>query len=131
MHCDLRLIRTLMARVRRCALARMLLFCSNGFRAYVRALVQRTLTLQQGLYLIGTAYNFCTPHANLRSAAQSVGTGRIARTPAMVAGITDHYWTMHELWSFHVPPRWTPPKRRGRHLQALQLTIERWCHDHG
>src|SRR6266446_5316597 len=27
-----------------------------------RALARRTLTLQHGMYLIGTVYNFCTPH---------------------------------------------------------------------
>ena len=48
-----------------------------------RALARRTLTLQQGMYLIGTVYNFCTPHASLPHA--SGGT-----TPAMAAGITDH-----------------------------------------
>src|SRR5713101_1297486 len=30
-----------------------------------RALARRTLTLQHGMYLIGTVYNFCTPHASL------------------------------------------------------------------
>jgi hypothetical protein len=30
-----------------------------------RALVRRTLTLRHGMYLIGTVYNFCTPHASL------------------------------------------------------------------
>src|SRR5262245_9122749 len=30
-----------------------------------RALARRTLTLQHGMYLIGTVYNFWTPHASL------------------------------------------------------------------
>src|SRR5437764_7061333 len=30
-----------------------------------RALARRTLTLQHGMYLSGTVYNFCTPHASL------------------------------------------------------------------
>ena len=30
-----------------------------------RALARHTLTLQHGMYLIGTVYNFCTPHASL------------------------------------------------------------------
>ena len=67
-----------------------------------RALARRTLTLQHGMYLIGTVYNFCTPHARLPPT--SGGT-----TPAMAAGITDHCWTVHALLSLHVPPpRWTP-----------------------
>jgi transposase-like protein/IS1 family transposase len=89
-----------------------------------RALARRTLTLQHGMYLIGTVYNFCTPHASLTHA--SGGT-----TPAMAAGITDHCWTVQELLSFPVPPpRWTPPKQRGRPAHALKHLIERWCGDH-
>ena len=90
-----------------------------------RALARRTLTLQHGMYLIGTVYNFCTPHASL--APTSGGT-----TPAMAAGITDHCWTVRELLAFHVPPpRWTPPTQRGRPSQALKRLITRWCGDHG
>ena len=86
-----------------------------------RALARQTLTLQHGMYLIGTVYNFCTPHASL----VHVGGGT---TPAMAAGITDHCWTVRELLSFHVPPpRWTPPVRRGRRSQALQRLITHWC----
>src|SRR5437016_13665911 len=33
-----------------------------------RALARRTLTLQDGMYLIGTVYNFCTPHESLAHA---------------------------------------------------------------
>jgi transposase-like protein/IS1 family transposase len=86
-----------------------------------RALARHTLTLQHGMYLIGTVYNFCTPHASLAHAGR--GT-----TPAMAAGLTDHCWSVRELLSFHVPPpRWTPPSRRGRRSQALQHLIARWC----
>ena len=86
-----------------------------------RALVRRTLTLQHGMYLIGTVYNFCTPHASLAHVGGKT-------TPAMAAGITDHCWTVQELLSFPVPPpRWTPPKQRGRRSQALQCVIARWC----
>lgn len=86
-----------------------------------RALARHTLTLQHGMYLIGTVYNFCTPHASLAH----VGRGT---TPAMAAGITDHCWTVQELLSFHAPPpRWTPPKQRGRPSQALKRLVERWC----
>ena len=85
-----------------------------------RALARHTRTLYERMFLVGTVYNFCTPHESL-SAAQKT-------TPAMAAGITDHCWTIHELLSFHVPlSRWVPPKRRGRPSQALQHLIERWC----
>jgi transposase-like protein len=92
-----------------------------------RALVRHTLTLRHGMYLIGSVYNFCTYHASLRLAASAAGMRGIQRTPAMAAGITDHCWTVHELLSFHVPPpRWTPPKRRGRPSHALKRRIARW-----
>ena len=90
-----------------------------------RALVRRASTLQHGMYLIGTVYNFCTLHASLAH----VGRGT---TPAMAAGITDHCWPVQELLSFHVPPpRWTPPTQRGRPSYALKRLIERWCGNHG
>src|SRR5256712_9950318 len=90
-----------------------------------RALARCTLTLQHWMSLIGTVSNFCTPHASL---AQAGGT----TTPAMAAGITDHGWSVRELLSYHVPPpRWTPPKQRGRPSHALKRLIERWCGDHG
>jgi transposase-like protein/IS1 family transposase len=90
-----------------------------------RALARRPLTLHHGMYLIGTVYNFCTPHASL----DRVGS---ATTPAMAAGITEHCWSVQELLSYHVPPpRWTPPTQRGRPSHALKRLIERWCGDHG
>ena len=85
-----------------------------------RALARETLTLHEGMFVVGTVYNFCTPHASLH-AGQKI-------TPAMAAGMTDHCWTMQELLSFHVPlPRWAPPKQRGRPSRAFQRLIERWC----
>jgi transposase-like protein len=85
-----------------------------------RALARHTLTLHERMFLVGTGYNFCTPHASLSHTRKT--------TPAMAAGITDHCWTMYELLSFHVPPsRWAPLKRRGRPSRTLQRLIERWC----
>src|SRR5881392_3742359 len=60
-----------------------------------RALAHHTLTLHEGMFLVGTVYNFCTPHESLHPVQKT--------TPAMAAGITDHCLTMHELLSFHVP----------------------------
>src|SRR5438105_3051584 len=81
-----------------------------------------------GMYLVGTVYNFCTYHASLHLAAHTTGMAATNRTPAMAAGITDHCWTVRELLAFHVPPpRWTPPKQRGRPSRALQRLIRRWC----
>lgn len=90
-----------------------------------RALARRTTTLHYGMYLIGAVYNFCTYHTSL----SRTGAGAAApRTPAMAATITEHRWTVQELLSFHIPPpRWAPPKQRGRRSHALQRLVERWC----
>ena len=88
-----------------------------------RALARQTQPLREGMFVVGTVYNFCTPHESLNAVQKT--------TPAMAAGITDHRWTMHELLSWHVPPpRWTPPKQRGRPSHMLKRLIERWCGDH-
>jgi transposase-like protein len=85
-----------------------------------RALARPTLTLHEGMFVVGTVYNFCTPHESLSHVQKT--------TPAMAVGITDHCWTIHELLAFHVPlTRWAPPKRRGRPSGVLQRLIERWC----
>ena len=85
-----------------------------------RTLARHTLTLHEGMFLVGTVYNFCTPHESLSHVQKT--------TPAMAAGITDHCWTIYELLAFHVPlTRWAPPKRRGRPSWVLQRLIERWC----
>jgi transposase-like protein len=90
-----------------------------------RALARATTTRQAGMYLIGTVYNFCTYHTTL---SQAVAGARTPQPPAMAAALTDHRWTVQELLSFPVPPpRWTPPKRRGRPSRALQRLVERWC----
>jgi transposase-like protein len=92
-----------------------------------RALARKRSTLEYGMYLIGAVYNFCTAHESLRVAAM-VNQPAIDRTPARAARITTHCWSVRELLSFQVPPpRWTPPKRRGRRSRILQRVIERWC----
>ena len=85
-------------------------------------LVHRKELLHTGMYLVGTLYNFCTLHASL-----TLANGQ-QRTPAMAAGITDHCWTVRELLGHRVPPpRWQPPKQRGRRSKALQQLIDRWA----
>lgn len=66
-----------------------------------RALVRQAATLEGGMWLVGTVYNFCTPHRSLDG-----------RTPAQAAGLTDHRWTVHELLTFPTPLPLV--KRRGR-----------------
>jgi transposase-like protein len=100
----------------------------NGtFRARLAALARRTRAggrtrarLTAGMWLVGTVYNFCTPHRSLAA----------GQTPAMASGITDHRWGISELLHYHVPlPAWQPPIRsgqRGRRPRALQSLVERW-----
>jgi len=93
------------------------------FRSCLAALVRRgraiahtEAMLTAGMYLVGCAYNFCRCHESLRLAApEGVHPKWLERTPAMVAGLTDHCWTMYELLSYKVPlPAWVASKRRGR-----------------
>ena len=85
-------------------------------------LVHRKEVLHAGMYLVGALYNFCTVHTSL-----TLASGQ-PRTPAMAAGITDHCWSVAELLWYRVPPpRWQPPKRRGRRSKALQQLIDRWA----
>ncbi len=96
-----------------------------------RSLLRQTTTLQAGVYWVGTVYNFCTYHQSLRVPLLVGRSGRrhwIPRTPAMAAGLTDHCWTVHELLLHRVPPpRWSPPKRRGRLSKATKQLMAQWC----
>jgi len=83
-----------------------------------RGLARRETRLHRGMYLLGTLYNFCTPHASLAR----------SQTPAMAAAITDHVWSVGELLHYPVPPQpWEPPKQRGRPSKETQRLIARWC----
>ena len=90
-----------------------------------RAIARTDRLLTAGMWLVGSAYNFCWAHDSLRLAAPA-GAGRkwIERTPAMAAGLSDHRWTMGELLHYQVPlPAWLPPKRRGRPPKAAAEAI--------
>jgi transposase-like protein len=95
-----------------------------------RALARQVPTLHEGMYLVGSVYNFCTHHQSLRIALDLPNGRRrwLRRTPAIAAGITDHCWSVQELLSFRVPPPpWRPPKRRGRPSNAMKALVARWC----
>jgi len=84
-----------------------------------RALARPTLGLPEGMVLVGTVYNCCTPHTRVSHTHQP--------TPARAAGSTDHGGTMHARLSLHVPlPRWLPPTQRGHPSRALQRLSKRW-----
>lgn len=68
-----------------------------------RAGAHRRFTLEAGMWLVGSCYNFVWIHRSL--------TGE--RTPAQAAGLTDHRWSMEELLTYPVPPT-ELPRWRGR-----------------
>lgn len=95
-----------------------------------RTLARRPETLTAGMYLVGCTYNFCDYHQSLRLklSVGSYGYRWVHRTPAIAAGLTDHRWTMAELLSFRVPPpRWEPPKLRGRPSIEMRQLVQQWA----
>jgi hypothetical protein len=89
--------------------------CLAPLARRTRALAHQVPTLTAGMYLVGTTYNLCWPHASLRLRASGPRPKWVERTPAMAAGLTDHCWTMQELLTYQVPlPLWRAPKHRGR-----------------
>jgi transposase-like protein len=96
-----------------------------------RNLARQPETLQAGMFIVGCIYNFCTYHDSLRVAFYLAKGGQrwLQRTPAIAAGLTDHRWTIDELFNVKLPPpRWTPPKRRGRPAHHTLQLVELWCH---
>jgi IS1 family transposase len=92
-------------------------------RQRVAAVGRRVTTLCKGedgmrqqLVLFQAYHNFCLPHASLRvplaAPIPTNGTGSARKwrpcTPAMVAGLTDHVWTLREVLLYRVPP-WPQP----------------------
>jgi hypothetical protein len=77
-------------------------------------LVRKTLShskrqayLRHHLDFEDAIYNFVRPHGALRlRLSRPAAHGRLwaDRTPAMVAGLTDHVWSMEELLSWCTPP---------------------------
>ncbi len=95
-----------------------------SIRHHVAAVGRRVSTLCKGeaglghqLALYHVYYNFVLPHASLRQPlAEPVptngnGSATVWRpcTPAMVAGLTDHVWSLREVLMFRVPP-WPQPQ---------------------
>jgi IS1 family transposase len=75
----------------------------------------RLQTLETGMYLIGSTYNFCCFHHELSSRAAGEAQRLHRQTPAMASGLTDHLWSLSELLGYKVAPApWVAPKRRGR-----------------
>ena len=94
-----------------------------SLRQRVAAIGRRSATpcksengLCQQLALFQVYHNFVLPHTGLREAlaapvpTNGSGSVKVWRpcTPAMVAGLTDHVWTLREVLLFRVPP-WPQP----------------------
>jgi transposase-like protein len=95
-----------------------------------RHLAQQSATLTAGMFVTGCFYNLCDTHHSLRCrlSVGEFGHRWIQRTPAITAGLTDHIWTADELLMYRVPPpRWTPPKRRGRPSKEVLQLVKSWC----
>jgi hypothetical protein len=93
-------------------------------RQRVAAVGRRVNTLCQGedglhhqLVLFQAYHNFVLPHSSLRqpllAPEPTNGTGSAKKwqpcTPAMVAGLTDHIWTLRAVLLYRVPP-WPQPQ---------------------
>jgi hypothetical protein len=91
------------------------------FRQHVAAIGRRVNTLckhetglRQQLALFHAYHNFVLPHASLRLPLpdpmdlMKPGQRWQQRTPAMAAGLTDHFWSLREVLMCRVPP-WPQP----------------------
>lgn len=76
-----------------------------------RAGAHKHCTLEAGMWLVGSTYNFVWGH-------RSLGQGR---TPAMAAGLADHRFSIEELLSYPVAPA-ELPRWRGRKPRWLLET---------
>jgi hypothetical protein len=102
--------------------------CLSSLVRKGRGLARQSRTLEAGMYLVGTIYNFCWEHQSLRRPGLIGGHKWLERTPAMTAGISDHRWSVRELLSYHIAPSpWRPPKRRGRVSTVTKQLMARWC----
>jgi hypothetical protein len=78
-----------------------------------RHLARHQMTLQASMYVLGCVYNFCDFHKSLRLRL-SVGWHGfrwVQRTPALAAHLTDHCWSLEELFTTKTPP---PPWIKNR-----------------
>jgi len=85
-----------------------------------RRLGRQAARLEAAVFLLGCVYNFCSVHTSLPVGGQPA-------TPAMLAGLTDHCWSVAELlWCRVPPPPWQPAKRRGYRSRTELALLQRW-----
>jgi len=61
--------------------------------------------LERHTQLDDAYYNFVRPHRGLRKRVRMTGRKWQQRTPAMAEGITDHVWTLEELFTYIASPK--------------------------
>jgi hypothetical protein len=89
--------------------------CVSAVGRRVNTLCQGETGLRDQLALFQVYHNFVLPHASLRQpllipeVTSGRGSVKVWRpcTPAMVAGLTDHVWSLKEVLLYRVPP-WPP-----------------------
>jgi transposase-like protein len=95
-----------------------------------RHLARHQMTLQTSMYILGCVYNFCDFHKSLRlrlSVGRN-GSRWVQRTPALAAQLTDHCWTLEELFiTKTLPPPWIKKQGRGRFSNRLLLRKARYA----
>jgi hypothetical protein len=82
------------------------------------------------MWILGCVYNFCDDHPSLRLhiSVGEHGYHWVQRTPAIAAGLTDHDWSLDELFAFPLPiSPWSPSLQHGRPSKETRQRIERWC----
>jgi transposase-like protein len=94
------------------------------FGRRTRVLARRVETVERGMYLVGTLYNFCCVHCSLRQADGG------KRTSYGGEHYRSHLDGQRGAALSCAAPCWQPPQRRGRRSRALQALIERWCPHH-
>ena len=83
----------------------------NGtIRTSLARFVRKTVNFSKQLFMHSASidlfqvwYNFVKPHQSLRQSIDHPKKKWLERTPAMAEGLTDHIWTLKELFSFRVP----------------------------
>ena len=94
-----------------------------------RHLARQSMTLQSSMYVLGCVYNFCDFHKSLRLqlSVGSYGFRWVQRTPALAACLTDHCWSLEELFTTKtLPPPWIKKQGRGRLPNRLLFRMARY-----
>jgi IS1 family transposase len=107
--------------------------CNSRLSRKVLSFSKDLTWMEKHLWLSLTYYHFVLPHASLAQPLPEPqltrGIGSLKKsqpvTPAMMAGITDHVWTMEELLSYRVPPLFRAELEQQQIVHNLQAFYTR------